>query len=605
MISNWTLSDAEEYSAYVEMRDGVRIAVQVVLPPPDQRAEQIPAVVILTRYGRGTKFALARVDRSNQVDFLKLGFAIVSVDVRGSGASFGNRAGFNAAEEILNWEEVLDTGEIFDWVIAQRWSDGNITATGVSYPGNTSELAQVANHAALKAVAPRFTDFDLYDCLLFPGGAPDIAFTHSWGDLTARLDRGDPGDPSVTGSAAEEIRKARWVDGDDGSLYAAAVAEHAQNVDFRAESSRITFRDDLRSEHPPAHWRSTNVCAIMDLLAPVARPAFHWASWLDAGTAAGALARFSTLRDAPMIVRIGAWSHGATQDANPFTPADLPVSPSGAAQAADIAAFFLDAINGNKRSRTRAIEYFTMVANCWRSTPQWPPAGLNDVVWFPVAGGRLGRAAEESSPQAYRVDFEAGTGEHTRWSTQLGGPVDYLDRRVADQKLLTYTSEAFDDAMEITGTPLVSLYVQSENVDGLFIAYLEDVDPEGRVTYVTEGVLRGIHRSISENSPPYEHPGPHRSFLKCDASPLPVDEVVELTFPMLPTSVVIERGHRIRIAFSGADKNSFEAVPATKNQHWQVHMDAKHRTRIVLPMRKFVLAKDAVMNAADLEIASD
>ena len=537
----------------------------------------------MTRYGRATKYLLASLDYSDQLQFIKNGFAVVSVDVRGSGASFGNRAGFDAAQEILNWEELLDTSEILDWIIGQPWSDGSVFATGVSYPGNTSDLAQAVNHHALRAVVPRFTDFDLYNFLLFPGGAADIAFNRPWGALTARLDQGHHPIPRTDPAEQLAWRQAKFVGGDE-EAFEKAIAEHALNPDFVADTEGLRFRDEIDPVHRKPSWRSTNICDLKQEITAGARPALHYASWLDAGTAAGALARFQTFTAAPMIVRIGAWNHGATQDANPATPRDAPVFPPRAEQIDEISRFFRLA---HERPIDRAIQYYTMVADCWRSTTAWPPESSRAQRWYIQTDDRLVADPCKGGLIAYDVAFDAGTGSLTRWSTQLGGEVDYPDRASADEKLLVFTSAPIAQDMEITGTPVATLYVAVDRDDGLFIAYLEDVAPDGRVTYVTEGVLRGSHRGPPSEPPRYQQPGPDRSFTERDARPIPADVVTEFTFPLLPTSWLLRTGHRIRLALSGADVDSFARVPAQGPMRWRVSLSGEERSFVDIPMCPF------------------
>jgi len=102
--------------------------------------------------------------------------------------------------------------------------------------------------------------------------------------------------------------------------------------------------------------------------------------------------------------------------------------------------------------------------------------------------------------------------------------------------------------MEVTGYPVVTLYAASTEEDNAFFVYLEDVDEQGVVRYITEGELRGIHRRLSTEAPPYWMGMPYRTFKRADAAPMPRNEMVELTFGLQPTSVLIRRGHRIRIA---------------------------------------------------------
>jgi putative CocE/NonD family hydrolase len=188
----------------------------------------------------------------------------------------------------------------------------------------------------------------------------------------------------------------------------------------------------------------------------------------------------------------------------------------------------------------------------------------------------------------YTVDFEATTGRHNRWFTNGGaGDVIYPDRREEDEKLLTYTSAPMERDMEITGHPLVTLFVSSTESDGAFIVYLEDVAPDGRVTYITEGQLRGVMRKVTDEPSPYKKMGPHRTERRADAMPIELGEIAELTVELWATSVLIQKGHRIRVALAGADKDSFLRYP--RNNEVPMLRVERHRLRpscVHLPMKE-------------------
>ncbi|MBT9137107.1 MAG: putative serine esterase [Firmicutes bacterium] len=96
--------------------------------------------------------------------------------------------------------------------------------------------------------------------------------------------------------------------------------------------------------------------------------------------------------------------------------------------------------------------------------------------------------------------------------------------------------------METTGYPVVTLCVSSTEDDATFFVYLEDVDESGVVRYITEGILREVHRRLSDETPSCFSPGPYRTFKRRDLAPLPPGETVELSFALLPTSVLLRRG---------------------------------------------------------------
>ncbi|MXW55889.1 MAG: CocE/NonD family hydrolase, partial [Gemmatimonadales bacterium] len=116
------------------MRDGVRIAVDVWLPDGIQPRDRLPAMMRATRYWRARGEVGVPVDETSNFAeaerWNRAGYALVLVDGRGSGASFGIRR-FELAED-----EVTDYGEVADWIADQPWSNGRVGAYGVSYAGN-------------------------------------------------------------------------------------------------------------------------------------------------------------------------------------------------------------------------------------------------------------------------------------------------------------------------------------------------------------------------------------------------------------------------------------------------------------------------------------
>ena len=187
----------------------------------------------------------------------------------------------------------------------------------------------------------------------------------------------------------------------------------------------------------------------------------------------------------------------------------------------------------------------------------------------------------------YRVDYSAGTGNVTRWKSLARSDPSadfYPDRKQQDKKLLFYTSSPLDRDLEVTGHPIVTLYVSSTERDGSFFAYLEDVDEGGNVTYITEGQLRAIHRKLSEQQPPYRDAVPYRTFKRKDAMALEPGVVAELVFDLIPTSYLFKKGHSIRIALAGADKDHFLIPINERPPMLQFYRNIIHSSRIDLPV---------------------
>jgi uncharacterized protein len=127
----------------------------------------------------------------------------------------------------------------------------------------------------------------------------------------------------------------------------------------------------------------------------------------------------------------------------------------------------------------------------------------------------------------------------------------------------------------------------STTTDGAIHAYLEDVSPEGRVTYVDEGIFRVIDRKeVDPKSLPYEPLGPAHSFLRADAEPMVPGEPTTIRFSLYATSVLLRKNHRIRVALAGADAGVFRRYRAEGTPTWKVYREAERASFIELPVRR-------------------
>jgi putative CocE/NonD family hydrolase len=498
------------------------------------------------------------------------------MDVRGTGASTGTW------RRSRSREETRDYAEVAEWIARQPWSDGTIAGWGISYGANTADFLAAEAGRRVKAIVPLFPDYDAYNDLLFPGGVFHLAFGKLWSEAVKQQDLNVPR-PGPDGRS----RGVRPVEGEGGEeLLRQLVAARESVPDMYQGLRLITYKDD----DPPGFgggYTERSAHAQVRALEASGAAMLTWGSWMDAGTANGVLHRFMTLRN-PQRAAIGAWSHAARFAASPYLPPDSPLEPTLEQQQMEQLCFLDQFARGRPSGMDdRLLAYYTMGEERWKTTGVWPPPGSREETWYLGPDGTLTRQAPAAASGAdrYTVDFDATTGTTNRWYTQRGGgDVIYPDRAEADRRLLTYTSGPLDRDLEITGTPVVTLRVRSTAADGAFFVYLEDVAPEGRVTYLTEGQLRAVHRKVSTEPPPYRTFAPYRTYLRKDALPLVPGEVAELRFGLLPTSVRIHRGHRIRVAIAGADRDSFARVPEAEVPVITVERNRDSPSSIVLPV---------------------
>lgn len=558
-------------SLYVPMRDGVRIALDVVLPEGIPEGTQIPTILTMTRYwrsweGDGPNF--------RQEFFASQGYAVVWGDSRGTGASFGIWPHHRARDE------TLDFGEVMDWIVAQPWSDGTVGGWGSSYTANTNDWFAERNHPAFKAGISRFPDYDPYTDLYFPGGVPNAYMGSNWGGGVKEMDLNTPrsrgGGPLVGVKPVDEDSDGRLLDvAVEARRHVPSVYESMRGLVFKDEA--MPLWNDLSMDWWGIHSHAEDVQRSGSAI-------YSWASWTDAGTAQGVLHRFMTLSN-PQRAVIAAWSHGARQDTDPFHPADHPLDPASEVQLLEDLCFFEDYVRGEGGPQKELV-YKTMGEEGWKRTGEWPLPETEMTAWYFRVDGELSpQLPTTPGSDEYRVDFSHTTGTRNRWATNNGtGDVVYPDRGEADTKLLTYTSAPLEEDMEVTGHPVLTLYLSSSHDDGAVFVYLEDVTPEGEVLYVGEGQLRFLHRKVSEEDPPFVTAGPYHSYKEADAEPMVPGEVVEVTFALHPTSVLFRRGHRIRIAIAGADADTFARIPAEGTPLWTVGRGPSRASHIMLPV---------------------
>ncbi len=566
---------AEVSAHYITAQDGTRLAADVYLPPGERGP--YPALLTLTRYRRGLEDPETgeRVPTLSGLDrhFLAHGYALVKVDARGSGASFGTRP------VEYGRQEVLDAYDVVEWVVAREWSDGTVGAYGTSYTGTTAELLAAVNHPAVKAVIPGWSDFDAYPSPIRPYGLLARGFIETWGDLVGQMDDNN--------TEAMGVSVRRVDEDEDGSLLAAAVAEHAANPDVFQAVLATEYRDDVVggdqtwAEIGPIHWKPEIEASGVPMLVLV--------SWMDAGTADGTLLRFRHFSN-PQKVLILASTHGGGYNASPYAVSGepLPPDPSVADQMEMRRRFFDHHLKGedNGVDDWPAMRFFNLGEEAYHDTEVWPPEGTETTTLYMDSGGRLTADAEAVAPGSdeYTVDPGVTTGASNRWMAQMGAPVLNLDDRGAmDERMLTYTTEPLESDLQIAGYPVITLNLATDREDGALFVYLEDVDSRGRSRYVTEGGLRLIHRRDAAN-PYFAGEEPYHSYARSDAEPMTHGEAAAVSFRLWPIAALIRAGHRIRVAVAGADAGMFDPVPVDGDATLTLYRGGADGSRIELPV---------------------
>jgi len=572
-------------SVHVAMQDECRLAVDVFLPDGDV-TRRWPTILILTPYIRrfelapGTTGVEASPNTYRYRDmFVPRGYALVVVDARGTGASFGTRDSFRSPRERADYKTIAN------WIVAQPWSDGKIGATGISYLGAACDFLASTGHPAVKAIAPLFAVWDTWTDNYYPGGLLIKRLALVYDELMLALDhdkrelRGQFkyfANPALLGPVP--------VDADtDGSLAREAVQGHLANFRMPDFITEFKCRDDALPYDPSFTSASFSPYNYLDEI-PEDVAVYAVSGWMDgAGYANGVLSRYLTLPNRHKRVLLGPWDHGARVNSSPWRARQDPEFPV----LGEVLRFFDQYLAGldTGLEDEEPIHYFAAHAEEWRSAPSWPPVS-GSRRFYTAPGGQLSVARPNAgTSDERRADFTAGSGTQTRYERIAGIDATnyYNDWPAREAKLLSFTTDALAEPLEIAGHPVVSLWLASSEPDAAVFAYLSEIEADGTVRYVTEGMLRAIHRAEAPCPRDYRTTWPYRTFARKDMTPMPIGEPQLLKFALLPIAWRFARGSRLRLSIAGADADHFVQTPHGRPPLLQVKSGGAPATMIELP----------------------
>ena len=570
-------------SQYIEMRDGVKLALDIVRPAIDGQAveEKLPVVWTHSRYHRSPQAVMKQFgsDQADQIksmvdaqsDLQRLvrhGYVVASVGVRGSGASFGRYEG------LLSPNETQDAYEITEWLARQPWCDGKVGMHGASYLGMTQYMAASKAPPSLKAIFPNVAGFDLFD-VIYPGGVYRQDMVEHWGGLTRQLD-------------LEWMAPRVDVD-TDSKLLESAIEQHRGNWDVVKEYRKTKFRDIVAGGYS---FMTHNPASQLTQINQAQVPAYHWCGWYDIFVTDATL--WFTNYKGPQKLAIGSWPHAATPDPKVWEER-LRLRSAEQHRWFD---YWLKGIdNGIMDEPPVNIATLDDPGKwSWSSATNWPLRQTETMSFFLSEGAS--RSVEstndgllvndqprmESASDAYKIDFSTTTGTATRWDNAVGvGPMRYPDMTANDKKCLTYTTEPLGYDVNVTGHANITLYIESSADDADIYVLLEEVDADGKSHYVTEGVLRASHRKQSR-APWNNIDLPYQRSFQSDQSKLSPATVIRIDMDLHPVSNIFNKNHRIRVAIMGADQDNTEPPPVPEGTVLTVHRNKRFASVLRLPI---------------------
>jgi predicted acyl esterase len=497
-----------------------------------ESAEKLPAV-FEQRYANLT----GNGTRKAAADLARKGFAVAMVNFRGSQKSEGTYAGYRH----LGWGENQDGFDTCEWLASQPWCTGKIGSFGSSQGGFAQNFLAVA--APPHLVCQYMVDTGLS---LFHEG-------YRIGGVT---------------------RHGRF-------------ADFGQNCRVPDDNARLLQEWDRHPDYD-AYWQAEDCSRHFDRMNV---PCFTIGSWYDF-MVQGSVMSFQgrqahggpRSRGAQQLL-LGPWLHGRL---NKGTTSNELTYPANAAwpELEHMTRWFNHHLKGesNGVSEEPSVRYYVMGAvgepdapgNQWRSAPDWPPA-CKPTALFLQAEKKL----SFDKPSLGQASTDLPSDPSKPMSLPGRSFPGAKDARAFEEQpdVRTWSTAPLEKPLEINGAISASIWIQTEVPDTDLILRVSDVYPDGRSMLLMDYPIRARYRAGFEK-----------------AALLTPGEPAELRWRIGWTSIILNRGHRLRVTLSTTGAPLYEPNPQTgapqtaswMNRHrsatHRILHDANHPSHIALPL---------------------
>ncbi len=239
------------------------------------------------------------------------------------------------------------------------------------------------------------------------------------------------------------------------------------------------------------------------------------------------------------------------------------------------------------------VHYYTMGANKWQTSENWPPEDTKMETFYLNSNGRANslfgdgtlsktRASKNSEADRFTYDPFNPVPSHggnvcCTGNAVKGGSFDQSQMETRND-ILVYTTETLSEGVEVSGFIESTLYVGSDAKDTDFTLKLIDVHPDGKAYNLDETILRARYREGFDKE----------VFMKDG-------EVYKLEMSPLSTSNYFKKGHKIRIEISSSNFPRFDRNLNTGGNNYDetegvtahniMYHSEKYPSQVRLPIR--------------------
>ncbi len=572
---------------YITMRDGIELAATVRLPPGKTITQgPFPTVIEDSGYpiaGPGT--LIKEIESPSTPSITKtllpssatavgsalaplLGFASVSLQMRGSGCSGGWFDLFGLPNTFDGYDAVQIVGSQ-PWVLHHK-----VGLVGISFSGISQFFTAGTRPPDLAAIAPMSTTTTLYSTG-FPGGMFNTGFAAGW-----LAQREATAQPAPTGGAAYAKKLI-----EDGTQQCLA------NQHLKLQKQTLGVLIQRGSHRTPALYnsRSDTVWA-----ARVNVPVFLSGALQDTETGPQWPNMIPALNGDPTVwvtmvngVHIDSIGPGALTRWIEFLDlyvADQPTSAAQDAVAGLSSVLYQYIANGAPSETLPPLQYTNPTVAADRAAysaankritvlfdngggtvgpgafqPMWsagftswpPPASVATTLDLGTAGALATSPPSTQSTVTFKPTPTArpATDITPPGSTSFGAQPNYDWTPIKGSEGLGFVTPPLPADEVVVGPASLNLDLKSTATDTDLQATVSEVMPTGtKEMYVQSGFLRASDRTLTPVASTPTHPVP--TYLAATASPLPKDQYTLVRVPIDPIGFVFVKGARIRVTVS-------------------------------------------------------
>jgi len=624
---------------YLTTRDGTKLAYRVWLPSELGGAEGTPGVSLPA----GPEYAApypALIEYSgygyanpsgpvNGIAALAniMGFAVVDVNMRGTGCSGG---AFDFFEPLQS----IDGYDVIETIARQPWvKDHKVGMMGISYGGISQLFTAATRPPSLEAISP-LSVIDATATTLYPGGVLNDGFAVAW--AKERQAEAQPAGQGLKGTqpyAEQQIKSGdqtckdnQVLHGEAANLMAKIKANSHYNPKVADPLDPVTFvhkidvpvfmacqfEDEQTGGHCPTlaehmtgttkKWFTYTNGAHIDSLDPATYD--RWYDFLSLYVAHQAPAQNApqVQAAAPVVYQT---AMGVPQnDAITLPPDPIQQQPTydGALAAFEalpsVRVLFDNGAGTNPGASNNPGDPYPGFE---ASFPQFPVPGTKAEKWYFGSKGTLNdQAATADGINWYTsnvnalpaTDFGPNTGGGGLWGNASQWQWKWKPNPAGSA--VSFVSAPLKQNTVVVGAGAVHLWVRSSTPDVDLQATVSEISPDGNETFVQDGWIRASERKLDTSShtimaKPSSLLEPVPSMRTADVRAMPRGKFVRITIPLYYEGHAYRAGTRIRVTIAAPNGtqpiwSTTHSVPANGTAKVSIAFGPKMLSSLILPV---------------------